>query len=62
MNSCWLGKEGVHHGAVKVRNSFICLSTDGGLGEMTCLQGLGLDVPGLVEESFWDFNKDCTIM
>ena len=30
-------------------------------GEVMCLQGLGLDVPGLVEEAFWDFNKDCTI-
>ena len=56
-----MGKEGVRHGAVQVRTSFVGLLTDGGLGEVTCLQGLGLDVPGLVEEAFWDFNKDCTI-
>ncbi len=57
-----MGKEGFRRGAVQVRTLFVGISIDGGLEEVACLQGLGLDVPGPVEEAFWDFNKDCMIM
>ncbi len=44
-NSCCMGKERVCHGAVQVRTSFVGLLTDDGLGEVTCLRGIGLDEP-----------------